>query len=274
MSIASAPRAALAACALVLTAAFTAATASAQIAVGSRLGFTGVADAKDVGTPGVELDFVPTVDVDADGNTGAFAALNRRNGNGLTGSIADLVVGNGPQRVQNFLVIGGYRFDLLSLPSGPYGQADCYVDPMPGQTCTPFQSVLGDPETNAGLSPFFLANTVSGYPEAPITALVSFNLFGTVTGPGGAMSEFFGTISSTFEGLSFQEVLGGLEGAGMYDQALPGVTFSGSFVTGRQIRGDEVVDVAVTPEPASFALVGAGLAGVATLAGVARRRRG
>lgn len=275
MRLPSVLSAAAAVFALAVTAAVTPVTA--QIAAGSRLTFTGTADATDLGTPGVLLDFRPTVVAEAAGNTGTFASLNRRSGVGVTGSIADLIVGRGPQAISGFLRLGGYRFDLQGLPSGPFGQGQCYVAPVPGQTCTPYQSALGDPRPTDPLSPFYLANVPSG-DQGGITAVVAFNLFGTVTGPGGATSTFFGTIASMFPGLSYQEVLGGLEGAGMEQQPLPGITFTGTFFAGgRAFRADafdaDLAEVAVTPEPGTVALVAAGLAGVAGLGGLARRRR-
>lgn len=269
MQPSSFPRVAVAALALVLTTAAT--TAAAQIVPGSRLTFTGTGDATDLGLPGVVLDFQPRVVARATGNTGTFASLNRGAGAGVSGSIADLLVGRGPQHIDNFLVLGGYRFDLESLPSGPFGQSQCYVAPAPGQLCTPYQSELGKPLPTDPLSPFYLANLPSGDPSAPITSVVAFNLIGTVTGPGGVTSSFFGTISSVFAGLSFQEVLGGLEGAGMIEQALPGITFTGTFFAGgRAFGSDEFAGTEVVPEPATLMLVAVGVAGVAKLA---RRRR-
>lgn len=268
MLSASTPRVALAALVLVLTTSAT--PAAAQIVPGSRLTFTGTADAQDIGTPGVVLDFQPTVVAGTSGNTGTFASLNRSAGAGVSGTIADLLVGRGAQRIPSFLVFGGYRFDLQALPSGPFGQTQCYVDPAPGQFCTPYQSALGNPLPTDPLSPFYMANFASGDPSAPISSVVAFNLIGTVTGPLGRSTSFFGTILTLFPGLPYQYVLGGLEGAGAAGQALPGITFTGTFFAGdRAFRADEVLEAAVVPEPTTIALVGVGLVG----AGVARRRR-
>lgn len=226
-------------------------SAAAQIAPGSTLVFAGAADATDIGSPGVVLDFSPYALTRGGQNTGAFAFVNAASG-GPIGTLRQVTVGSGPQSVPGFLTIGGYTFDLLSLPSGPYPQTDCRVAPVVGQRCTPFQS------PGTAISPFNLVNQASGDPNAPINALVSFNLIGTVTDPNGYTSAFTGTISSTFIGYSYQDVLGALEGQG--PAGLPDVPFTGTFVAG-----------AVLPEPGTYALVAAGLLGVA---GLARARVG
>lgn len=229
--------------------------ATAQITPGSTFTFTGTADATDIGLPGVILDFVPRVVAASSGNTGSFTSLNTGVASGVSGHIGGIRVGNGDESIVNFLTIGGYRFDVTSLPSGGFGQDDCYVDPVPGQTCTPYQSVQGDPSVNAGLSPFYVTNVASGNPDAPINSTAAFGLTGTVTGPGGYMSGFTGTISSTFVGTPYQYVLYNLE-----QEGLSGLTFTGTFVAGPVIGR---TGVSVTPEPATYALVAVGLAGVA-----------
>ena len=257
----------------------------AQIAPGSTLVFTGVADATDIGTAGVMLDFDRRIDVDPGANTGTFASLNRRNG--ANGQIDDIRVGNGPQSLDTFVRVGAYTFDLRVIPSGGYGQDDCYVWPELGQRCTPYQSVPGEPSNNVGLSPFFVENVASGDPNAELTALAAFNVLGTVSGPGRTTSDFFGTIAATFVGQSYQEVLYTLEQVG-----LQGVTFTGTFVTGKPpavatgraasgVMGPAlaravaetgpvaVLADTVVPEPSPVALLVTGLG----VLGVAARRR-
>lgn len=251
--------------------------AAAQITPGSTLTFTGMADATDIGLGGVALDVTKQVVAAPSGNTGTFAVLDTRGRDGATGKIADLRVGNGPEPIKNFLQFGGYKFTLASLPSGRYGQAACYDTTFTvGQTCTPFQSVQGNPAVNAGRSPFSVAN-VSANPDGSINSTAAFDLYGTVTGPGGATSSFFGTISSYFVGLPYQVVLYTLE-----QQGLQGLPFTGTFTTGAVLAGgkhavdaaalgaDGVADATVTPEPSAVALVLVGLVGVA---GAVRRRR-
>lgn len=240
------------------------ATAGAQIAPGSQLHISGTADATDIGTPGVILTFGKSVLASSTGNTGAFAFVNSGGKKPTSVKLADVRVGHGPQAVKNFLKVGGYTFDLAFLPSGPYGQDECYTfDIAVGQRCTPYQSVQGDPTTNVGLSPFYLENNYSGDPDAPINSVASFTLVGTVSGPGHARASFVGTISTAFIGLSYQEALYGLEQDG-----LTGIDFTGTFVTGPVIGGSTALVTA--PEPSTVVLLAAGLAGAA---GVARRRR-
>ena len=180
-------------------------------------------------------------------NTGTFASLNKSQ-KGANGSIESITVGSGPQATRKVVHFGPYKFDLVSVPSGMYGQDDCYVAPAVGQHCTPYQL------PGFELSPFYLENVASGSSDAMFTALVSFDVTGTVTASGAA-SDFRGTISTTFEGLSYQEALLGLELYG-----LENVPFTATFITG----------AAVAPEPTTAAFLAIGLAG---LAGLARHRR-
>ena len=250
--------------------------AAAQVAAGSVLTFQGAADALDLGTPGVQLDFVGPVAIGTAGNTGSFAGLNRPSGAAVTATVSDLLVGQGPQPIANLLTVGGYRFSLTVLPRGPFGQAECYVAPAAGQTCTPYQGELGNPRPGIDLlSPFYMAN-LPGDATTPLYAAVAFNLVGTVAGPRGPASAFFGTIYTVLPG-SYQQVLGGLEFAGGFGAPLPGVPFSGRFVVGGRSGASgmaEIVDIGfdptVAPEPATVALVAGGLV---LVAGAARRRR-
>jgi hypothetical protein len=271
--------------------ALTSTAAGAQVRPGSRLTFTGVADALDVGRAGVLLDFQTGATAATSGNTGSFSSLNRRTGSAVSGSIADFIVGQGPQPIASFLQLGGYRFDLLSLPRGIFGQSSCYVAPAAEQYCTPYQSALGDPQPTDLLSPFFMRNVATGDPAMPLASVIAFNMIGTVANARGTTSSFFGTISSTLP-FSYQEVLLGLEQAGSAGMPLPAVPFTGVFYAGFPIgEGDDGDDdrrafasglmtadayaaraQVVTPEPATVGLLAVGLAAVG-FAG-ARRRRG
>ena len=246
--------------------AFVSLPAAAQIAPGSTLTFTGTADATDIGLKGVMLDFSKRVTASASGNTGAFAWLNGP-GTDATGKISGIRVGNGAEYINDFFQIGDYKFSLNGLPSGSYPQAPCYTDQFAlGQTCTPFQSVQGVPDNNAGLSPFYVAN-VSMNADSSLNSTAAFDLFGTVTGPAGTVSSFSGTIASAFPGTPYQIVLYTLENYG-----LQGLDFTGTFTVGAGVGGGGIggTDATVTPEPTTVALVVAGLLGVV---GVSRRRR-
>lgn len=247
--------------ALVVAALPLATPAAAQLAPGSTLTFTGAANATDLGSPGVLLAFLGRVTAVPGGATGGFTSLVRP-GQPATGSIEDLVVGTGPQQIARVLQFGPYRFTLTALPSGAYGQTDCYVAPAVGQRCTPFQSP-GD-----ALSPFYLENAATPGTTDVFTALIAFDVAGTVTAHGVTVP-FTGTFSSTFVGASFQAALGGLEATG-----LAGVPFTGRFVvqapTAVAVGSVASPSVSVTPEPGTVLLMATGLLGVAA---VVRRRR-
>ncbi len=263
-SLSGAPRAILAVVARAalpstLLLALSAAPASSQS--GGTLTFTGTADAVDLGSPGVLLEF-GQMRVDPGGNTGIFSYLNNNGRRGAAGSMQPFVVGSGAQSVSRVLHIGGYSFDLSFLPSGTYGQDECYVGPEVGQRCTPYQLPGYD------LSPFYLENVAAAGSDAMFTAIVSFDVAGTVTGRGTTQA-FTGTITSVFEGLSFQEALIDLEQHGLTD-----VPFTGTFVVGAE--GTRTMMLAstsatVTPEPGTVALMGTGLA-VLVVVGWRRRR--
>lgn len=262
MRSSSVPRAARAALVATTLAALAGASpAAAQLTPGSTLVFSGTADAIDVGSDGVLLDFTTHVMADPSANTGSFASLNNPH-HGAVGSAETITVGHGPQPVRKFVHFGPYKFDLVAVPSGAYGQDDCYIMPAVGQRCTPYQFPSYE------LSPFYLEN-VAGGSDAMFTALVSFDVTGTVTAHGRTAS-FTGTITSTFEGLSYQEALAGLEQFGLED-----VPFTATFVVdGGATRASAMLfsaaDAAVVPEPSTVALVATGLAATAALA---RRRR-
>jgi hypothetical protein len=266
-------------------------TALAQVRSGSVLNFSGSALATDLGRPGVSLAFTDgQVVADTSGNTRAFAEFNRGGRpSSPVGVIANFTVGAGEQRIPEFLTIGGYTFSLAGLPSGAFGQSACYLgpdDPAPdvGQTCTPYQSDIGNPRPGIdGLSPFYLTNRPGSDfgLDVDVASVVAFNLAGTVVRTvGGAVepgAAFFGTIYSVLD-LPYQYVLAGLEGAsGPGGQGLI-VPFYGSFIVGGRASSltamaeldPQDVQATVTPEPGTVLLLGAGLAGVAALA---RRRR-
>ncbi|HEX6629459.1 MAG TPA: hypothetical protein VF048_00120, partial [Gemmatimonadaceae bacterium] len=239
------PRTVVALAALTVAAAAVAAPTSltAQVTAGSTLTFTGTTSATDVGGDGVRLDFAKHVLADPSANTGSFAPLNKEHGIS-NGSIESLVVGSGLQPINRVVHFGPYRFDLERLPSGAYGQADCYVMPAPGQRCTPYQLPSYE------LSPFYLENVAGS--DGMFTALISFDVAGTVTARG-ISSPFTGTITARFDGLSYQEALAGLEQFGMKD-----VPFTATFTVGgasarvpAAALAPAAAAASVVPEPSS-----------------------
>ena len=220
--------------------------ASAQITPGSRLELSGLVDATDIGAAGIVLDFQPGTLTSGAGSTGSFASIPATGG-----AIRGMTVGVGPIALPSFVTFGGYRFDVTFIPTGSFGQGQCYVEPAVGQTCTPIQS------PNPFPSPFDLTNYDSGNPEAPFRSVASFQVQGFVTGPGNVTSPFVGVIAAEFPTMSFQEALMTVETTGIRD-----IRYTATFTT-------TVGTVTTTPEPSTWALLATGLAGVVVLA---RRR--
>ena len=108
-------------------------------------------------------------------------------------------------------------------------------------------------------SPFELTNFASGDAEAPFRSIASFQLRGTVTGPGGTTSDFFGVIATSFPTMSFQEALQTVEATG-----IDGIRYTARFTA--------LAASSTVPEPSTWALVATGLC-VVGAAGARRRRR-
>lgn len=251
---------------------------AAQIAPGSSFTFTGVANAFDLGTPGVRLDFVVPNTVDPTSVSRGFKSLDTSSP--LSFAMAPFIVGAGPQRIPSLFTLGAYTFNLSGLQSSGYGFDGCLAPtPEIGQRCTPLQLPLANqppvPIEEIVPSPFYLENIASGDPANPIASYIAFDFFGTVSGPGGQLNEFRGTIGA-FAPVDFVTVLRSLEGASVDGEPFF-IPFTGTIVTGERVNRNfsvgndlELTPTTTTPEPTTWALVGLGLTGVGVMA---RRRR-
>ncbi|MES2522104.1 MAG: PEP-CTERM sorting domain-containing protein [Gemmatimonadota bacterium] len=222
--------------------------AQAQIIAGSTLNFGGSVDLADAGAAGIVLDFNPQTILSTGPNTGSFAGITF----GQTGTISDFTAGTGAVAGIPLASFGGYTFSITNILPGTFSPAACSLPAAAGQTCTPPQL----PGTT--ISPFNLVN------QTATTSTASFQLAGIVTQTStGATANYQGLFTAQFIGqnsLSYQQVLAALSG-GVGTPGLPGVSFSATFTTGPST---------VIPEPSTYALMAAGLAGIGFLA---RRRR-
>ena len=144
---------------------------------------------------------------------------------GTTGVIQDLQFSGGSivgAPVADFLTIGGYTFTLEGVEAGG----------------------------NFG--------PISLFAITPTTTILSYGVFGTVTGPDFASPRnYLGVFSSQFSGQSVAQV----QNAIMSPNGTLPVSFSAEFI---------VADAQVVPEPATVALLGTGIAGLG-LFGLRRR---
>jgi hypothetical protein len=138
--------------------------------------------------------------------------------------------------------------DLTFLPIGVQGQADCFVAPAPGQTCTPPVAPV-TPFNPKGLSQFNLLNTATGF-------TASFDVRGVTRDlVDGSMGTFIGTFSATVNGESYQDAIAQIEMG-----TAPPFTYAASFV------------LSAVPEP-SYLAAFAGLALVVSVIALYRKRR-
>jgi len=217
--------------------ALTAGAAQAQI-VGTFNGggSLSASGASGIGQP-VQLNFngplvaVPTLD-------GVFSGVPI----GATGTIQNVLVGTGAFNVPNFIQIAGYTFSLNFVAPGTYSPAQCLTMPaVAGQVCSP-------PNT-----PFNLANLSGGGNR--INTSAAFNVSGFVTDPSDNTYAYDAIFTAQFSNTTYQQLINTLDGGSTIPVSYS-LTISATSLA--------------TPEPATFALMGAGLV---CLAGVVRVRR-
>jgi len=221
--------------------ALTAGVAQAQL-VGSfnGAGSLQASGASGVGQP-VQLTFTP-----ASNNLIAVPTLNGIFGGiapGTTGTIQNIAVGTGAYNVPDFITIDGFSFSLNFVVPGDFndGGACLFVPAAAGQTCTP-------PNT-----PFNLQNVSNG--KGGLNTSASFSVNGFVTNPDGDSFAYNGIFTSQFTGQSYQQLVAQID--------------QGSTIPVSYSLTIDATSLA-TPEPATFALMGAGLL---CLGGVIRVRR-
>jgi len=161
---------------------------------------------------------------------------------GTTGTIQNITVGTGAFSVPNFIQIAGYTFALDFVAPGSFPAVGCAATPpMAGQTCSP-------PGT-----PFNLSNLDNGH--GGLNTSAAFSVSGTVTDPSSTNSAYTGIFTAQFANTSFQQLSNTIDSGGTIPVAYS-LTIQATSLA--------------TPEPATFALMGAGLL---CLVGVIRVRR-
>jgi len=161
---------------------------------------------------------------------------------GTAGTVQTITVGTGVYNVADFITIGGYTFSLNFVAPGSFSPANCLTTPaVAGQTCSP-------PNT-----PFNLVNNDNGH--GGVSSSAAFSVSGFVTDPSDNTYAYNGIFTSQFTNTSYQQLIAQIDGG----STIP-VSYSLTI---------EATSLA-TPEPATFALMGAGLL---ALGGVIRVRR-
>lgn len=179
------------------------------------------------------IDFLPV-----GGSSGNFSVVHGTGSFasliGSTGVVRDVAVG---AEVQPSLLVfaadPALHFDSTALFPGVYGSASCFAPAAAGQTCSP-------PGVGANLTN--LSATMSMLSIAGTGNFVHMS----------DSTPYFATLTTQFASMSYQSVLE-------------------TIAAGGTVYSSYSVSLAPVPEPASYALILAGLAVVGTLA---RRRHG
>lgn len=178
------------------------------------------------------LDFSPT-----GGGTGSFFVLAGTGTFaslvGTMGTVLDVAPGVAVNsNLLSFAAAPGVHFDSTALLPASFDSALCFSPAAAGQTCSPPGSAVNLVNLSANASTLSIAGT------------------GVFVSALGETTPYVGVLTTQFANLSYQQLLATVAGGG---------TVTASYS----------VTLAPVPEPASWAL---GLAGLAVVAGLARRR--
>jgi hypothetical protein len=184
-----------------------------------------------------------TFTISAD-STGTFAGLGGQNGHIMSISNSTTPPGS-TVSLANFLTLtNGDSFTLTELNIGTGGTCP----PAMGSTCTPTDPALISPSNPSGKTGTIFENTATG-------SSAEFSVDAVATSTTGQTTDYTGTFSATFNGMSTSAVLAMLAGGGSIS-----TPYSATFTP---------VSKTVVPEPGTASFM---IAGFLILAGCGFRR--
>lgn len=183
--------------------------------------------------------------IDGTASNGSFAGLG-----GQAGKIMDINNGTTPPgqtvSVANFMTLpGGVSLTLTELDLGTGGSCP----PASGSTCTPTSPLLVNPSNPSGKTGTVFEDTATG-------STAEFSVNAEATSASGQTTDYTGTFSATFNGMTTAQVLAALSSAGSIS-----TPYSATFTP---------VSSTTVPEPGTASLFV--MAGLLVLAGFGFRR--